>query len=121
VSAREEIKRAMCVIVHKKKDVEIEDAIPAGCFRKNPHGWGIMLARDDEVEVYKGLTWESFLETYEELQGLELVLHFRAKTHGKIDTENCHPHQVSDDLCMMHNGIIEDAPTVKDTMSDSYN
>jgi len=36
----------------------------------------------------------------------ECIIHYRMKTHGDIDMDNCHPSRVTDDIWMAHNGIL---------------
>jgi hypothetical protein len=110
----------MCVIIHQKKGQTVSKGILAESFRRNPHGWGIMYAAKGQVKVEKGLSWESFLDTYKSLEGRELVIHMRVRTHGDVTVANCHPHPVTGDVWMMHNGIIRDLDMHAPEMSDSW-
>jgi len=49
---------------------------------------------------------------------LPMIIHFRIATSGRIDEDNCHPFQVTPDIVMAHNGILDNAEPTS-TISDT--
>lgn len=101
----------MCVIIDKpagvsfsKKDLEI-------AYENNPDGFGLMY-RDSfkkKLIVHKTVDWDlkKILETFKSLKDERVCFHFRYKTRGKINNDQCHPYEVvKDKLYFMHNGTI---------------
>lgn len=106
----------MCVIIHKPKGVAITAEYLREAAKCNRDGFGIIYY--DEVKK-KVCTWKSAVYNIEEIvknlvpmKEVEMVLHFRIKTHGSVKDENCHPFQVlsreksGKDLWFVHNGMI---------------
>ena len=46
------------------------------------------------------------------------LIHFRIRTHGETNTENCHPFTVNENVVFIHNGIINNV-TAKGAESDT--
>lgn len=50
-----------------------------------------------------------------------LALHWRMRTHGNVDLENCHPYPVVDGrIAMMHNGVLSQGNAADKTKSDTW-
>lgn len=50
-----------------------------------------------------------------------LALHFRMRTHGDTNLENCHPYTVLDDkIAMMHNGVLQHGNKADTSKSDTW-
>ena len=117
----------MCIIVAKKKEVELPSMETLEtCFKHNSDGAGLMYVDDGQVIIDKGfMTFEIFKSHFEKLckkynnfKNKALVVHFRIGTSGTNTKENTHPYCISDDyrdlhktkvrtpLGMAHNGII---------------
>lgn len=124
----------MCVIVYKPKNQKIPSIeILKQCFNKNPHGSGIMVARDGQVIIKKGMmTFQSFQTEFQKMNIQEnecAIFHFRIATAGGIRPACCHPFPVTSskseleatnvttNVGIAHNGIIN--IQAKDGMSDS--
>lgn len=97
----------MCIAIYKPEGKIIPYATLKECYDANPDGAGFMYAEDKKLHIEKGFfSLQSFYEAYVKHQDKKAVLHFRIKTHGKIDTTNCHPFAVNSSLAFVHNGII---------------
>lgn len=110
----EERKTPMCVIIHRPAEGhQLTLETLRNCWDTNSHGWGIMFADQGVVHTDRGMDWPSFEAAYARLDGKELGIHFRIRTHGATNVENTHPFQVLDpewgagDVWLMHNGIIK--------------
>jgi hypothetical protein len=77
-------------------------------FEHNPQGSGFMYAQDGKLIIKKGFfTFEEFLAEYSQVPPeCPAAIHFRLATHGLIDEGNCHPFSVSEDVGLIHNGVI---------------
>ena len=100
----------MCIAILKTKDGNITDEQLLNCFDNNPDGAGIAYTKDNKIIVVKGIFEATqFVEEYHkavaEADGAMLV-HCRIGTSGFKDYTNCHPHIVSDECVMIHNGIL---------------
>jgi hypothetical protein len=97
----------MCIAIYKPEGKIIPYATLKECYDANPDGAGFMYAENKKLHIEKGFfSLQSFYEAYVKHQDKQAVLHFRIKTHGKIDTTNCHPFAVNNSLGFVHNGII---------------
>lgn len=119
----------MCVIVNIPANVVLPKYILKNCYENNSHGWGIMYPNAGKLETVKDVTgYKEFLEAYEAIpENVPRAIHFRIKTHGLIDQENCHPFRVLDtrldhkmDLGLMHNGVLPTA-LYDEKKSDTWN
>ena len=125
----------MCVIAIKCKGVKMPDeSTLKTMWTNNPHGAGLMYARDGRVYIEKGyMDWTSFFERVKTLGDVTdeaVIMHFRIATHGSVIPGNTHPFPVSRDVIALtklrgsckvgvaHNGIIPIEPRagISDTM-----
>ena len=100
----------MCIAILKTKDGNITDEQLLNCFDNNPDGAGLAYTKDNKIFIVKGIFEATqFVEEYHkavaEADGAMLV-HCRIGTSGFKDYTNCHPHVVSDECVMIHNGIL---------------
>ena len=100
----------MCIAILKTKDGNITDEQLLNCFDNNPDGAGIAYTKDNKIFIVKGIfDAKQFVEEYHkavaEADGAMLV-HCRIGTSGFKDYTNCHPHIISDECVMIHNGIL---------------
>ena len=128
----------MCIIVIKPREVEFpSDGILEYCFRRNPHGAGIMLADQGKLMIHKGLmTADEFFDAYHELKerfpASPFIMHFRWSTGGGVQPGLCHPFPIDNrkrvlmakqpanvKIAVAHNGIILDWSALNDTVSDT--
>lgn len=97
----------MCIAIYKPEGKIIPIETLKECYRSNPDGAGFMYAQNKRLHIEKGFfSFDSFYKAYEHHQEKQAVIHFRIKTHGKIDTTNCHPFAVNNSLGFVHNGVI---------------
>jgi len=109
----------VCIIVASPQGKIVPKETLAECFRCNPDGAGYMYSDGNELVVEKGFfTFDEFYDNYAPHAEKKIILHFRIKTHGEKNKDNCHPFLISDDMAFVHNGIIkieEDHPEYSDT------
>lgn len=97
----------MCIAIWKDKDLTISKERLQECFNSNPDGAGFMYIDNKQLKMQKGFfKFNDFWEAYEPLQSKKCVIHFRIKTHGSVNVDNCHPFEISNSLGFVHNGII---------------
>ncbi len=101
-------------------------------YSRNSDGMGIMWLENGRVKVERALgNLKQQRKVYQRHMDKPLfVLHQRYATHGakNLMFENCHPYKVMDmddgdaiDLYMAHNGVINNAKTTNENMSDTWN
>lgn len=97
----------MCIAIYKKKGLTIPRETLEQCFKINDDGAGYMYVKNGKLEIKKGFFFfESFYDEYKKDEKHQCVIHFRIKTHGSIDGDNCHPFSINNELAFVHNGII---------------
>jgi predicted glutamine amidotransferase len=116
----------MCLIVLKPEGADFDPKLLRAAYDHNPHGFGIMYAKDGRVHHEKGLLqFEDALALWEKYREHQTAVHFRYTTRGKTTEENCHPFQILNfeehgrDLFMMHNGTL--ANVQSGDQSDTFN
>lgn len=110
----------MCLAIYKPAKVKPDwDALEEG-FRSNAHGAGFAV-RDGQVRIYKGFfTFDEFAKAYRPLEKHQALIHFRWATHGNRTPVNCHPFRVTDELVMIHNGVLNIDCDIDKAMSDTW-
>lgn len=109
----------MCVIAIKPEKITVDIADVRQCWDINPDGAGIMFTSPNGVRIVRGFANPDVLsQTLDNLKNQQVVVHYRLRTHGKIDTDNCHPFPIKTitatpnrkgitaRLGIVHNGII---------------
>lgn len=97
----------MCIAIYKPEDKILSLATLKECYTSNPDGAGFMYAENKKLHIEKGFfSFQSFYDAFKKHETKQTVIHFRIKTHGKIDTTNCHPFAVNNAIGFVHNGII---------------
>lgn len=97
----------MCIIVVKPEGSEISKSNLQNMWRNNPHGAGFMYAEGGRLIVKKGLmTFPMFFSAYQEIADKKAVVHFRWRTHGPTTKKLTHPFWVTQNIGMVHNGVI---------------
>tara|TARA_R110000822_G_scaffold86028_3_gene200788 strand:- start:468 stop:1358 length:891 start_codon:yes stop_codon:yes gene_type:complete len=97
----------MCIAIYKPASKIISKETLEQCYNSNPDGAGFMYAEDKKLYTQKGFfTFKNFYKAYKQHETKQAAIHFRIKTHGQINKENCHPFLINDSLGFIHNGII---------------
>lgn len=97
----------------------------ADIFTSNPDGLGVMYVNRHGLQRIKSLP-KNATEAREFIERLpdddrQLALHWRWKTHGDIDMENCHPYDIEAGVsAMMHNGVLHTGNKADLTKSDTW-
>lgn len=112
----------MCILIHHPAGTHFSREQLLDFFSKNSDGFGAIVKRGDTVEVLKSVgTFEEIDALYvDQVAGYESVIHFRMKTHGKIDIANCHPYEVVPGVWMAHNGVLSTGNHKDPNMSDTW-
>ena len=100
----------MCIAIFKPKSKSIKKKYLKTSFNENPDGAGFLYVENNRITIHKGFfTFSEFWSAYSKLNtvNLPMIIHFRIATHGTIDSENCHPFIVNNELGFAHNGIID--------------
>ena len=112
----------MCIAIMKSENKKINKATLKRCYDANPDGAGFMYAENKELTVKKGyFTFKDFYKEYKPHENKQVLLHFRIKTHGPIDKDNCHPFLVNTGLGFIHNGIISGYGDNKESDTIQFN
>lgn len=121
----------MCLIVHKPANVTITREFADDVYTKNPDGFGIIYheieGNQSYVKIQKLIgNRENVWALLQEHADKELLIHWRMRTHGDIDLENCHPYvlvgKADGDVpsFMMHNGILSHGNAADTSKSDTW-
>ena len=119
----------MCLLI-KGKSSEIRSTyletkgLLLDVFESNRDGLGVMYAKGGKLHVAKYLpkTEDDVVKAIMALpqSDVEVSLHFRMRTHGDVNTDNCHPYKVNKDSWLMHNGILQTGNAADKSKSDTW-
>jgi hypothetical protein len=111
----------MCLAIYKPSKVQPDwDALEEG-FCSNSHGAGFACVIGGQVVIHKGFfTFDDFRTAYEPFAQRQSLVHFRWATHGNRDADNCHPFRVTDELAMIHNGVLNISTDEDTSKSDTW-
>lgn len=94
---------------------KIDRDILQRCWNANKDGAGMAYLQNGKIQIFKVLnSFESFWNAYDKRRDKvtgPFMLHFRIKTHGLTNLDNCHPFKLSHNSAMCHNGIISNEAT----------
>lgn len=112
----------MCVLALIKKDSYIKKEEFYAMFDTNPHGGGMAYKLGNKIHIEKGFfNCDNFWEAYNNVKqtlNVDIAIHFRIATSGKINGQFCHPYTLTDDIndmyrlstdadaIVFHNGIL---------------
>lgn len=111
----------MCLAIYKPSKASVDwDALEEG-FKCNGHGAGFVTAHKGVLEIQKGFfTFDAFRAAYMPHVHKQAAIHFRLATHGDKNEANCHPFSVTDEIAMIHNGILSIDTSDAKEMSDTW-
>lgn len=118
----------MCLLINHPADTTFTEADILDFYDYNQDGVGVMYSDGERIYTRKILpaTGKDVWDFYKEhCAGRDCVIHFRMKTHGHIDLENCHPYEVFGDgaempLFMAHNGVLSTGNAKDVSKSDTW-
>jgi hypothetical protein len=98
----------MCIIVYKPENKQVEKDVLKTCFESNNDGFGFSYVENESLYRLRSVSkdFEKFWSHYQKHQHKSLLMHFRVRTHGEINIENCHPYVINDDWVLFHNGTL---------------
>jgi predicted glutamine amidotransferase len=108
----------MCLAIWKPAGKTVTKEHLTNGYNSNSDGAGIAYAHKGKLFIDKGFfKFDDFYAVYEKVQALPCLIHFRIKTHGNINANNCHPWRVNENLALIHNGILslKEADGMSDT------
>ncbi len=94
-------------------------------YDSNGDGVGVMYANSKgKLRVYKSLpkSWQQAQNWIKQLPNDDrmLAMHWRWRTHGEINLDQCHPYHITDNLAMMHNGVLHTGNMADVSKSDTW-
>jgi len=111
----------MCIAITKPADTAPDwDAYQHG-FNRNPDGWGFAVPHKGRVVIRKDISsFDAFRKEFEPWADRPALVHFRIKTHGPVNKRNCHPFRLTDQLAMIHNGMLDITCSLRADKSDTW-
>ena len=102
----------MCIAILKPDGENIKKDRLKTCFFNNDDGAGFMYSKDGILHFFKGFFkfndfWNSYVKNVVKNGNPVSAIHFRTKTHGKTNVDNCHPFKINENIGFIHNGIID--------------
>ena len=112
----------MCILIHHTPETQFTDEVLRDFYDHNSDGFGAFWGDGEKVHVIKHVgSVDDIITLYNDhVKGKECVIHFRMKTHGDIDYENCHPYHITDKLWLAHNGVLSTGNLADTTKSDTW-
>jgi hypothetical protein len=118
----------MCLLHTHPADTSFDKDDITDFYTYNSDGLGVMWSENDILYTHKFLppNAEAAWKFYQEhIQGRDCVVHWRMKTHGLIDLENCHPYPIfgagsTMPLSLMHNGVLSTGNDKDKSKSDTW-
>lgn len=90
----------------------------------NRDGLGLMYAQNGALHTDKVLPKDErearAFVTAMPIDGRQIAMHWRMKTHGDVDLENTHPYPVVPGIALIHNGILTQGNAADKTRSDTW-
>lgn len=121
----------MCLLqTGKSNDIRTQllntEGLISSIFKKNGDGLGFMFSDNGELKTYKFLppdeaTARQIVEAMPD-DDREIAVHWRWRTHGDIDLENCHPYWINEEagIALMHNGVLSTGNAGDTKKSDTW-
>jgi predicted glutamine amidotransferase len=101
----------MCIAILKTKNGIITDEELRNSFENNSDGAGIAYTHNNALMIVKGIfDVETFIKTVRQAEMIadnNMLIHCRIGTSGLNDKENTHPFVINNNICLIHNGILD--------------
>lgn len=101
----------MCIAILKTKKGKISDEALKESFTRNSDGAGIAYTLNKKLIIEKGIfNVEQFIKAVRRIEKIcdnNMLIHCRIGTSGLKDKDNTHPFNVSKNVCLIHNGILD--------------
>jgi glutamine amidotransferase len=111
----------MCLAIYKPASTKPDKEAYRNGFENNTHGAGFAAAVNGGLVIGKGFfKFKEFWRAFKPYADCPALIHFRLATHGKKDTDNCHPFSITDNLAMIHNGVLPICTKDDETKSDTW-
>jgi glutamine amidotransferase len=111
----------MCLAIYKPATTKPDEEAYRCGFNNNTHGAGFAAAVNGGLVIGKGFfKFKEFWKAFQPYAECPALIHFRLATHGKKDSDNCHPFSIADNLAMIHNGILPICTKADETKSDTW-
>jgi len=113
----------MCIaILNQKGTISLKTF--KRCWNANPDGAGFTYFDGKNIQIIKEmkdvkLLHDKYVKVRQKYPAVDIAIHFRIATHGKVNLTNCHPFKISDISAFIHNGMI-DAVDKHHDYSDTY-
>ena len=115
----------MCGIVGAAAQRDVPEILLEGLQRLEYRGYdsaGLAVLNPADGTVNRHRTLGKVIELVnrcrsEPLHGRVGIAHTRWATHGEPSENNAHPHMSGDDLCLVHNGIIENYEVLREELT----
>jgi len=115
----------MCLIFIKPKNANnyLTYERFSNALTNNPHAVGIVYRDKDGINIERFVKPENYKEEIWNIikDKEEFAIHFRYATHGILNLTNTHPFIVTNGLCMMHNGVMNEFANLNKEWSDTKN
>jgi predicted glutamine amidotransferase len=101
----------MCIAILKTKKGIITDNELRNSFNSNPDGAGIAYTVNKKLIIEKGIfDVNEFIIKVRNAENIcdnNMLIHCRIGTSGIKDERNTHPFYVNDNVCLIHNGVLD--------------
>jgi predicted glutamine amidotransferase len=113
----------MCIAILNAKGVLSLKTFKT-CWAANPDGAGLCYFDGERIQTAKEMKsvknfHKIYLSVREKYPEIDIAIHFRISTHGRVNITNCHPFKVNKTTAFIHNGVINNMGVNPD-FSDTY-
>lgn len=112
----------MCLIISGDKKIPLNVNFIADVAKRNDDGYGMMWVANGMVHTEKSFEKDpqKILDAINAIYEYNPFIHFRMRTHGKVNIDNCHPYSCGHDIFLMHNGVLSHGNKADEDYSDTW-